>query len=336
MLRFVAKHDKLLSHRSAFTYSDDIKPPRIDFAMRKYGGLFETEVVEDVKTFLRIVVILLAATPVFLLDIPASYLFPLFGLHLGRNLTLYMSCTYDWMLFQSGNLSSIIAVLTIPLYVFFLYPYIRKWIPRIITRLGIGTMLMVASVVSMFIIQAVASNGALKKESTNNTCLFLARNHNNTFSPTLEFPTQVLVITNLLSGLAAPLITIAVYEFISAQSPQAMKGLLLGVFYAFKGLFITLGSMATFPFVQESLWGDQHGIFDCGFYYYLSNSVFGVLGLVVFVLAARWYHYRERDDPPYRHQYAEDYYSRYPTQPASSSSLMAGCSVQSSYGAIGV
>ena len=94
-----------------------------------------------------------------------------------------------------------------------------------------------------------------------------------------------------------------------------MKGLLLGVFYAFRGLFITLGCVATFPFAQEKLWGDHHGIFDCGFYYYLSNSVLGVIGLVVFLMAARRYRNRERDDTPYSHQYAEDYYSRYASRP---------------------
>ena len=139
------------------------------------------------------------------------------------------------------------------------------------------------------------------------------------------------MITNVLYGIAAPLISITVYEFISAQSPHTMKGLLLGVFYAFKGLFITLGSILTIPFAQETLWGDQHGLFDCGFYYYLSYSVFGVIGLVVFILAAKWYHYRERDDPPYRFQYAEDYYSsRCASQPTRR--LIDGHDLHDSYG----
>ena len=167
----------------------------------------------------------------------------------------------------------------------------------------------------MFIIQAVANYTALQNGSNNTTCFFFEGYSfflNKSYH-TLEFPTQALVIPNILNGIAAPLISITVLEFISAQSPHTMKGLILGVFYAFRGLFLTLGSVATFPFAQESLWGDQHGMFDCGFYYYLSNSVFGVFGLVVFILAARWYRYRQRDDPPYRHQYAEDYYSRQPT-----------------------
>ena len=137
------------------------------------------------------------------------------------------------------------------------------------------------------------------------------------------------MITNLLYGTAAPLINITILEFISAQSPYSMKGLLLGVFYAFRGLFTIVGSVATFPFAQKSLWGNQHGILECGSYYYLSNGVFGVVGLVFFAWAARWYRYRVRDDPPYRHQYVEDYYSRQPIR-----RLMDGNDMQDSYGSM--
>ena len=223
-------------------------------------------------------------------------------------------CTYEWMLFESGNLTTIISVVAIPLYVILVYPHIKRWVPRIIYRMGIGMVLKVMTVITMFIIQVVANSTA----SHEYKCLFLAeyREHfNNHFTQTLDFPTQTLIIINILNGIASPLINITVLEFISAQSPHTMKGLLLGVFYAFRGLFIILGSVVTVPFTKEKLWGDHHGIFDCGFYYYLSNSVLGVIGLVVFIMAARRYRNRERDDPPYSHQYAEDYYSRYASQP---------------------
>ena len=314
VLKFTAKHGKPLGHRSALTYSDDIKPLRIDFAKQKYGGIFTTEVVEDVKTFLRILLMLLAITPMFYFEVSTSYLFPLYGLHLGKNMSVTDNCTYEWMLFESGNMSTVISVVAIPLYIILVYPHIKRWVPRIIYRMGIGMVLKVTTVITMFIIQVVANSTA----SHEYKCLFLAeyREHNdNHFTQTLDFPTQTLIIINILNGIASPLINITVLEFISAQCPHTMKGLLLGVFYAFRGLFITLGCVATFPFAQEKLWGDHRGIFDCGFYYYLSNSVLGVIGLVVFLMAARQYRNRERDDPPYSHQYAEDYYSRYASRP---------------------
>ena len=318
VLKFIAKHGKPLGHRSALTYSDDIKPSRIDFAKQKYGGPFATEVVEDVKTFLRILIMLLAITTMFYFEVSTSYLFPIYGLHLGKNepTNNESKCTYEWMLFESGNLTNIISVVAIPLYILLVYPHIKRWVPRIIYRMGIGVVLKVMSVIFMLAVQVFA-NYLATSDAIEYKCLFLSEYSffgNHKVSRSLEFPTEVLVINSFIDGIASPLINITVLEFISAQSPHTMKGLLLGVFYAFRGLFFTLGCVATFPFAQE-FWKYHYGIFDCGFYYYLSNSVLGVIGLVVFLTAARWYRNRERDDPPYSHQYAEDYYSRYASRP---------------------
>ena len=49
-------------YRSAFTYCEDELPSRIDFGKSKYGGPFTTEQVEDVKTFLRLLVIITIAS----------------------------------------------------------------------------------------------------------------------------------------------------------------------------------------------------------------------------------------------------------------------------------
>ena len=314
VLKFTAKHGKPLGHRSALTYSDDVRPSRLDFAKQKYGGIFTTEIVENVKTFLRILLMLLAITPMFYFEVSTSYLFPIYGLHLGMNVSVNGYCTHEWILIKSGSLSTLISVVGIPLYTIIAYSHIRKWVPRIVHRMTVGIAIKVLIIIAMFIMQVVANYTA----SHEYKCLFLSEYRNGRyhhFTQTLELPTQALIIINMLNGIASPLINISVLEFISAQSPHTMKGLLLGVFYAFRGLFITLGCVATIPFAQEKLWGDHHGIFDCGFYYFLSNSVLGVIGLVVFLMAARRYRNRERDDPPYTHQYAEDYYSRYASRP---------------------
>ena len=63
VLKFAAKHDKPL-RRSALTYCDDERPTRIEFAKQRYGGPFTTEMVEDVKTFLRILVMFFVISPV--------------------------------------------------------------------------------------------------------------------------------------------------------------------------------------------------------------------------------------------------------------------------------
>ena len=160
------------------------------------------------------------------------------------------------MLFQSGNLTSIVSTVAIPLYIILVYPHIKRWVPRIIYRMGIGMALKVASVFTMFIIQVVANSTA----SHEYKCLFISEYRNGTyqhFTQTLEFPTQTLIIINILNGIASPLISITVLEFISAQSPHTMKGLLLGVFYCLQRSVHYIGMCGHFPFAQEKLWGDH-------------------------------------------------------------------------------
>jgi len=211
--------------------------------------------VEDVKTFFRILMMLFLVACVFYLQVHSLYVFPLFGIHLGRSKPIKDDgCQSHWILLQSGNLSYIIAIVTIPLYVIFLRSYVTRYFPHILSRLCVGVILIVASTSSIFIINTIASHVATTSHNNTNTCLFLAdvrphvRHHNHTFSQTLEFHTSVLFIPNLLTGVASPLICITILEFISAQSPHTMKGLLLGVFYAVRGFFIMSGCILVFPF----------------------------------------------------------------------------------------
>ena len=81
VLNFAMKH-KYPLRRSAFNYTDDYIPSRIDFAKALYGGPFTTEQVENVKTLLRILIFLVVLGPLFILQLPASrYIFPLFSFH---------------------------------------------------------------------------------------------------------------------------------------------------------------------------------------------------------------------------------------------------------------
>ena len=104
VIKFAKKHKHPL-RRSAFAYCDDYLPSRIDFAKQRFGGPFTTEQVENVKTFLRIVIVLLATGPLFVLEVPASpFIFPFFGLHtlqyhqkLGKDI-----CTADVMMLGTG------------------------------------------------------------------------------------------------------------------------------------------------------------------------------------------------------------------------------------------
>ena len=135
VLNFARKHAYPLQ-RSAFTYCDDERPSRLDFAKERFGGPFTTEQVEDVKTFLRIIAILSAVGLVSVLDVPTSNVAIAFtGFHL---IPKYPYCKWNWILVNSGLLRYIISTLFLPTYVWIIFSLLRNRIPKIFYRLGFG------------------------------------------------------------------------------------------------------------------------------------------------------------------------------------------------------
>ena len=201
----------------------------------------------------------------------------------------------------------------------------------------------------------------------NNTqCMFQVYRMDITASyPALNMHWSVLIPPNLLLGIGPLIVITTTYEFISSQSPQSMKGLLIGVFLAIRGLFHFLNSIVILLFSFKFPWASgemsKHspvtncgffyliGVFfairgllyflnsivillkfpwasgemlkhppvtNCGFFYLLFTCVMGLIGLILFSVAAKKYKYRERDEGMFSQQYVEEVYERYIIQAA--------------------
>ena len=112
---------------------------------------------------------------------------------------------------------------------------------------------------------------------------------------------SVLIPPNLLLGIGPLLVVATTFEFISAQSPQSMKGLLVGVFFAIRGLFQFLNSIIIIPLSLKQPWASERmlehpPVTNCGFVYLLLTCVSGLIGLILFSVAAKKYKYRRRDE----------------------------------------
>ena len=141
------------------------------------------------------------------------------------------------------------------------------------------------------------------------------------FYPALNLHWAVLIVPSLLLQIG-PLLTVAtVLEFISAQSPQSMKGLLVGVFFAIRGLFQFLNSIIIIPLSLKHPWAsgemlENPPVTNCGFVYLLFTCVAGLIGLILFLAAAKKYKYRERNEGLFCQQDVEEIYDRYIAQAA--------------------
>ena len=305
VLNFARKH-KYPVQRSAFTYADDEEPTRIDFAKERYGGPFTTEQVEDVKTFLRILLVLLLLGPAFALQIPLGPVFYLYTTHVGKS-TPKDECSVTLLLQDTGILRSMIMVFTFPIYVWLIYSVLRRCIPKILVRIWTGELLLVAGMTAMFLIDLFGHVAQYERKHEAAMCMFaeskddVHQNH----SSNLNLPWAVNLMPAFLMQAGITLVITTSYEFISAQSPHSMKGLLIGLLFAIQGIFKFLGAISILPFSLKALWEGSYmqshlpSITNCGFGYLLLNCTVALISLVLFTVAAKRYKYRERNDPPY-------------------------------------
>ena len=312
ILNFSRKHKRPVGHPSAFAYCDTFKPSRMDYAKERYGGPFTTSDVEDVKTFIRVSILLIALGPIFVIVVPTSfYLFATFAVHTGSIIGVGGGkCSAEWVFLQSGLLSEILSTLLLPLYTWLLFSvlYRKNLLPKIIHRILFAALLFSLTPVDMLAVDL--TEHLIKTNTSNETCLFLSELGNNR---PLHLHWSVLIPPNLTKTLALDLVMASTFEFISAQSPHTMKGVLVGLLFAVRGFFQLIEAVLLFPFSAKQIWSRvaiETPQISCEFSYYLVTSFIVLVGLVLFAIAARKYQYRKREEEPYSQSRVEEIYDR--------------------------
>ena len=104
-------------------------------------------------------------------------------------------------------------------------------------------------------------------------------------SPPKYIP-PVIIISQILNGLSLILISLSALEFILAQGPRNMQGLLIGLWYAYQSVSVLL------QIPSQHLHSIQH------FQYWLTvlKTSLAVVSLIVFIIISRWYKYRQREE----------------------------------------
>ena len=318
VVKFACQH-KVPLRRSAFTYCDEESPTRLDVGKHKYGGPFTTKQVEDVKAFWGILKVLVSIGPAFLLQTVMQTILPAFAKHgnafVHQSNTSYQEIHIEGMaqyiLISNGLLSPLLVVICIPLYLYWIRPRIKCYIPGILNRIQLGISVMLASLICTFVMDVVVH--VRSTEYAN--CMFrgYALHHNATNKVyDTDFPASPLLFQNVyffttqhvLSALADMLFDIAVLEFVCSQSPYSMKGLLLGIFFSTRSLFQGITFLSILPFVNwqiESL--------SCGSGFYATVIVVCLFDFMIFSCVSRRYKYRNMNEPSNEYRYAEEYYS---------------------------
>ena len=288
VLKYAAKH-KYPVQRSAFTYCENEQPTRLDYGKSKYGGPFTTEQVEDVKTFCRVIVVLLV------ISVSAVSLAAQGESEPASLVSLQPETDCIHTLLQTTFETFPNLMILIPLYELLIYPCLRNRGPSILQSAGIGAAaLIVSSLYGMIAETAVFNN-------TTTECM-LPKNASEAvyipFNLIVDFTTIVLPNSSVV--------------FVCAQAPYNVRGFLIGLFFTLVTFFLAIGTLVNFTW--SSKWFDIPDTSSCGIWFYLTTLVLAVVSSALLGLVIRWYKARERDEITRSQTLVEEVYHRYQEQ----------------------
>ena len=318
-----AINTKRPQQRSAFTYCEDELPSRMDFGKMKYGGPFTTEQVEDVKTVMRIIPFLLIIGALAGGFVVVNYytdkfvglvthkIVPItqFQQHVSYSKEFlsdcYLEATY-------ANASSIYFLLLVVLNETLIYPLCHRCVTKIesLHKILLGMLLEIARIIVLMVYDIVSRQNFIMESNMNETirCLFQANDgvlHDN-------FSSQLVVLPNVINCVSMLLINYGAIEFLAAQVPYSMKGLMIGLCYFFVLLSTGAWIGITIPFSQYSSLNWETGIISCGFWFLLLAGVLQVINFFILLILKMRYRKRKREDVlPNEHVFAEDFYSKH-------------------------
>ena len=320
VMRYAWKN-KYPRQRSAFTYCDDKRYSRIDFAKQKFGGPFTTEEVEDVKTFWRVAMVLVVCS-IFCGFFANIQLTAHDLIHLLRDTNFkHQYSSSESQCFQREALSNagyMLIVIWIPLTELLLLPHSLMTKFTISAKFNIGFFLALVTIIGYFLLDVIG-HVKLGESAMNVTCLL----ENNvadygTQSNFLPLDYKWAMIPYNFKSISVAFMLTAAMQFISAQSPYSMKGLIFGLGYGILGISIALDYLILLPITSTAhKWPPSR--YGCGTWYLLSASIVLLVMFVLLCILSCKYKRRQRADVlPSEHIFAINYYSRYTMQSTAS------------------
>ena len=288
VLKYAAKH-KYPVQRSAFTYCENEQPTRLDYGKSKYGGPFTTEQVEDVKTFCRVLVVLVVIT------ISAVSLAAQGESEPASSVSLQPETDCIHALSQTTFETFPNVMILIPLYELLIYPCLRNRGPSILQSAGIGAAALIVSSLYGIITETAVFN------NTTTECM-LPKNASEAF----------YIPFNLIVDFTATVLPKSSVVFVCAQAPYNVRGFLIGLFFTLVTFFLAIGTLINFTW--SSKWFDILDTSTCGIWFYLTTLVLAVVSSALLGLVIRWYKARERDEITRSQTLVEEVYHRYQEQ----------------------
>ena len=271
VLKHAWKHKHPTRTVSAFAYTHNNALTRMDICKERYGGPFTLDEVEDVKTFWYIFFILFPHIfiPYFSIDTFGQWYFfqlnsPTDSLHI-------------LLLKTPSAMYGLLAAIFVAIFQLVIVPFFPRIIPNMLKRILIGICCHILSAISTTVIYYNT------KENFNNT-QFGPNSSNVDFSNDKVWPYYIIAVPIFLTGMALFLNVTSQLEFILAQSPHNMRGMLISF----------LQCELIFPLLIHLVVTSTH--VDNYWQYYIVETLLCCASLVICSFAAYFYRYRQRND----------------------------------------
>ena len=305
-----AINNKHIRQRTAFAYCENYLPSRIDFGKSKYGGPFTTEQIEDVKTLFRVVLFIFLGCAFY-------------GISSNQNgnrtilRTIFTDAVSHSPRYIFTSFYYFIGPGLIPINELLIHPLFHRCLPNLkaYTKFFIGAILCVVWYAILLALITYArvhylTTSTIDLSFTSNSTLSCLFNGSTDFlSDTLDYKWTILL--DITWAASQQLFLVGVIQFVCAQVPYSMKGMVAGMAYGLAALFVALSQAISLPFKSKSIaWST--GALSCSFWYLLTILVYMFIVLFGFAVVAKWYKRRKREDVlPSEHIFAEEYYSKY-------------------------
>ena len=254
VLCYARKH-KYPENRSALTYWEEEAPSRLDLGKDKYGGPFTEEEVEDVKTVLRLVplVVVCGVTLALYEENAVGLRLEVYGCKYPNLLNLYFCITYASIIFLNQLL---------------VYPCFHKYMPSLLKRIGLGLLLIV---LVNILYTGVAVIGNYEFEQMFH-CLTAFDDNSSTSNR------QWMIFTNIIDAAIWYMYIVVLVEFILAQCPKSMRGTMIGLWFCIWGLRSTVHFTLFLPFLYFM---SAEVPLGRGVYYLLTQAIVSLLFFLI-------------------------------------------------------
>ena len=276
-----ALYHKSPENRSAFTYWENEIPSRVDLGKSKYGGPFSEEDVENVKTFWRIVAVILSTFGLFIpyyhviTDGVVSYINTFEGA------TTALNGHGSFALWLGLDSQIILLVPLFELVIIPLFPKIEYFILKALRAIGVSYILILIALLCMIVLELVG-------HSVTPGDVVCATSLPSTRDDHVQISFLYYSIPLVFSGLTAALSQLYILEFIISQAPANMSGMIIGIFFSVRTLYVTIGQMFIFWKIS--------GHVSCSFWVLLIQIGICIIGMIIYMYVARWYRRRRKDE----------------------------------------